>query len=111
MVEQETFNFEVVGSNPATPTKLRIVMSIGSLSCPLELEVLLYYYKSPSCIMQPRSTAISEFEDRLIDHGLLEMIDTMQQNNVRCTDKGRFYVAHLLSIPFPVEERKFTIPS
>ena len=85
-------------------------MDIPALSCSMELEVLLHYYSARS-IMEPRSTAVCELEDRLIDHGLLEMFETMQTCNVRCTEKGTFFIEHLLTIQFPVEERRFRIPS
>ncbi|GEM70918.1 MULTISPECIES: hypothetical protein [Sphingomonas] len=68
---------------------------IGS---PLNLEMLLHAYYSaapyPGC-----SKPISEGRAMLFRHGLIDCEDAM----CRATEKGRFFVGHLLAVPFPVE--------
>jgi len=81
------------------------------LSSPLELEILLHYFYSSMEMFPTRSKMVGELEDRLIEEDMLEFIENaMQQCNVRITEKGKFFVKHLLAIKFPEPVNTFVIP-
>lgn len=71
---------------------------------PSRLEVLLHCHVSPE--RHPRSDAPAVHEDiRVLKaNGLIEPYDRTH----RTTEKGEFYIKHLLSVPFPVTD--FKIP-
>ena len=71
---------------------------------PCALEVLIHCHTSP--MIHPRSSAPSVIQSiqMLQEAGLIERDD----RHYTSTAKGKFYLDHLLSIPFP--ERTFHIP-
>lgn len=81
----------------------------NTIQTPLELSVLLHYHYGVG-LYEPRSKPANEAEDHLIEHGLLEMFETMQTCNVRITAMGRFFIDHLKTIPFPTSKVVYTIP-
>ena len=74
---------------------------IGS---PSNLEVLLHMHVSPSPHPRSDAPAVVEAIAELLEAGMICRDD----RHYTTTDKGKFYIEHLLSIPFPV--RTFSIP-
>lgn len=75
-----------------------------SLMTPSRLEVLLHCYVNPCVHPRMDAPAVQEDIRVLKSHGLIRPYD----RTFEVTEKGEFYVKHLLSIPFP--ETTFVIP-
>ncbi len=71
---------------------------------PLHLEILLHYYCKADQWAFLTDTH-SDYADNLQDGGLLKGLHV---HTYEITDKGRFYIHHLLHTPFP--ETQFIIP-
>lgn len=82
-------------------TKMKLNNTIRT---PSDLAFLLHCHVSPSPHPHASSPAIVDGISRLLAHGLIQRED----RHFGTTEKGKFYIEHLLSTPFPVES--FSIP-
>ena len=74
------------------------------LGSPNVLEVLLHCHTSPETHLRQETRAVKEALDYLLD---LEMIQRYDRT-FTTSEKGKFFIEHLLKVPFPVMH--FTIP-
>lgn len=70
----------------------------------INLEVLMHCHYSPTVHPRIEAPAVKEALRYLSIAGLIEQDDRAYTT----TDKGKFYLSHILSIPFPIQE--FRIP-
>lgn len=75
-----------------------------TIQTPNNLEVLLHYHTTPQIHPRHDAPAVKSAVEMLLAEGLLQRDDRLYTT----TDKGKFYLDHLLSRPFPV--RTFSIP-
>lgn len=68
------------------------------IQTPSDLELLLHCHVSPQVHPRADAPAIIDGTRRLVDAGLIERMD----RHYGTTEKGKFYIAHLLKQPFPV---------
>ena len=74
---------------------------IGTLN---NLEVLIHCHCNPTVHPRLSSESVKEAIRLLVFEGMIEQFD----RHYVTTDKGAFYLSHLLSVPFPVTS--FVIP-
>ena len=75
------------------------------IKSPSNLELLLHCYTSPERHPRGDAPAIQEGLRYLQIFGMIEPYD----RTYKTTEKGEFYIKHILEIPFP--EAVFVIPS
>lgn len=78
---------------------------MNTIQCPNNLEVLLHFHVSPSVHPRIDAMAVKEAITELREAGMIQPSD----RSYTTTDKGKFYIEHLLAVPFPV--RTFYIPA
>lgn len=78
---------------------------MNCIGSPSSLEVLLHMHVSPSPHPRSDAMAVKHAISDLLEAGMIQRDD----RHYTTTDKGKFYIEHLLSIPFPV--RTFSIPA
>lgn len=78
---------------------------------PLELEMLIQtYYRADGPEHRPsHSEAHQEAGNRLVKADVCAWT-AGKPYTLRCTERGEFYIRHLLSIPYPVDKQAFVIP-
>lgn len=79
-------------------------MSRPTIRTPSNLEVLIHCYVSPEPHPRRDAPAVKEALYYLHANGLIDQALGLP----KVTDKGKFYIKHLLSQPFPVES--YAIP-
>lgn len=84
-------------------------MRPGKLSCPSDLEVLLHCHYSGEVHPRIDAPAVSEGLMRLLNASMIEP-DTEHPRQFNTTGRGKWFIQHLLSIPFPVEVTTYAIP-
>lgn len=80
------------------------------LGAPCTLEVLLHYHVSSACHPCDTAPAFRESTEYLVREGMLKMIttDNYPHKSYITTEKGSYFINHLLDIPFP--EARWEIP-
>lgn len=73
---------------------------------PCQLEVLMHYYVSGHDHPRKEAPAVAEAITMFMQEGMLKFAN--DGVHITTTDKGSFWLEHLLSIPFPV--KRFRIP-
>lgn len=73
----------------------------------LELRILLHYYYSPDPWGSEGGVAVNHAFSRFYAEGLLDRCDG---GRTYLTEKGKFYVEHILATPFPEMKRIYIIP-
>lgn len=69
----------------------------------LKMEIILHYFYSGEDY-EGGGCAATEFIEGLITDGILEIDDDdWSDKKYRLSDKGRFYVEYILSLPYPVK--------
>lgn len=71
---------------------------MACIETPSDLELLLHCHVSPQVHPRASAPAIIDGTERLLNHGLIERVD----RHYGTTEKGKFYIAHLLKQPFPI---------
>ena len=71
---------------------------MACIQTPSDLELLLHCHVSPSVHPRASAPAIIYGTSRLVAAGMIERDD----RHYTTTEKGKFYIAHLLKQPFPV---------
>ncbi len=74
------------------------------LGTPLTLEVLLHSYFSAAPFERHATESAKEARARLFRNNMIDRED----EHCQATERGRFFIKHLLSVPFPV--MSFHIP-
>lgn len=77
------------------------------IGCPLNLEILLHCHYSPVPHENSHAPAVAEGISYLHRNCMIKPV-TGEQNVYQTTDKGKTYIEHLMTIPFPVQ--KWEIP-
>lgn len=77
---------------------------------PAALELLLYYHYRVEPHPNRQAPVVHEWTLTFIKAGLIEGHNFGHGETFHTTEKGRFYIEHLMSIPFPVETTVFAIP-
>lgn len=72
---------------------------MACIRTPSDLEVLIHCHVSPTVHPRASAPAIIDGISRLCAYGLIEKDD----RHYTTTQKGKFYLEHLLKQPFPVE--------
>jgi hypothetical protein len=77
---------------------------------PLELEMLvrLYFLAEPPNVRL--SAQHMNAAERLCAAGVATFSDTRREEGLTITERGRFYVEHLLSVRYPESVQTFVIP-
>lgn len=80
---------------------------------PLHLKILIYYHCVRGTVQyafddpyHANSNTVREYTKQLVVDGLIEREDKFYST----TDKGKFYVEALCSLPLPVEKKVWEIP-
>lgn len=77
---------------------------------PLELEMLVRLYflaEPPNLHLSAQHMSAAE---RLCAAGVATFSDTRREEGLTITERGTFYVKHLLSVPYPESVQTFVIP-
>lgn len=83
------------------------------LNAPITLDYLLHCHVSLIPHPYIHLPAWQDTRDYLVNKGMIEVKDKSQQfldYVFTTTDKGKFFIDHLMKIPFPVEQTTFVIP-
>ena len=77
----------------------------------ITLEIITHYYWSPESYKSRGSETEKEALEYLIREGMLEYNNNPNStSNHKATAKLKFFVEHLLNIPFPTVASTFEIP-
>lgn len=69
---------------------------------PLQLEVLMHYYVKPSYHPQGSDDGLySEAHDIFLIEGILVETEWNDEVSFKLTEKGDWFVKHILALPFP----------
>ena len=69
----------------------------------ITLQVLLHIYSRPTNFPEVDSEASKDAHQRLLRNGMIQY-QGRSDYNYRVTEKGEFFVKHLLEVPFPVPQ-------
>ena len=73
------------------------------MAYPLVIEILLFYHCTGGQDFEMGGAAAKEYKINLTDIGMLKRTTNNAPGSYyEITEKGRYYVAHLCAVPFPI---------
>jgi hypothetical protein len=82
---------------------------MSSLGFPLNAELLLHSHCIAAPMPRMDAPAVRESVEFLLTEGMIELYLPDGPDRYRTTDKGRFFIEHLMAVQFPVQ--RWEIPA